>query len=164
MIRPTTPDPIEEIFDRHERGRAASNAEAERLRRLVARHMKRIEGLPAFHAGTALQELASLVTEMTGMEARVSGPFGMTNDYGMTVNERSDVTAAHFTFRPCGDRTRVEMVDHESDNGRHPGDSLGRMNGMHRNTLPMPGIERMLEMIEEQRAERRLMRMVGTAD
>jgi hypothetical protein len=79
----------------------------------------------------------------------------------MTVEERADVTAAFLKFRPSGEGVMIEMIDLDSHKGH---DSVGRTSEAHRNGVPVPSMERMLEIIEEQRSERRLLRMIRKED
>jgi hypothetical protein len=154
-------DPLAEIVGRHGAERRAAWRERERLRALIARHEAAIGRLPIRGAGTALSEIAELVTDRTGLAASVSGPFGMNNDYGLSVEEREGVSAAYFKLRPRADDAEFDLVDLESDDARFPQGSLGRMNGSHMRTVPMPDLDALLRMIEEQRAENRLRRMIS---
>lgn len=156
-----TDDPLAEIVSRHGAERISAREERDRLERLIARHQARIESLPRRNVGTALQEIAELIQTRTGLSTSISGPFGMENEYAMRVSERETVTGAFFKVRPQGDGVDPVLVDLSSDNGQFPPGSVGRMNGAHMDTVPMPSLDELLTMIDEQRAVNRLRRSIA---
>ena len=156
-----TDDPLAEIVSRHGAERISAREERDRLERLIARHQTKIGSLPCRNAGTALQEIADLIQTRTGLSTSISGPFGMQNEYALRVSERESVTGAFFKVRPQGDDIDLLLIDLSSDNGQFPPGSVGSMNGEHMDAVPMPSLDELLTMIDEQRAVNRLRRSIA---
>lgn len=154
-------DPIRLAIARDFESRRRAETERVRLENLIERHRASIERLPRHNTGTALKTVGAIVTERTGLQVEISGPFGINSEYGFSVLERDGVTGAYLMFRPVGGDGGIEMIDLESDDERYAPNSLGRMNGSHRIGLPVPTLDELLAMVDKQRSEHRLRRAIS---
>ena len=139
---------------------AANEKERERLQKLIKRHERKLEKLRRMNGRDCLTRVFDAVCEaMPGTKYELSGPFGLGNERGVSLSRGPD-ERTYISFRDA-EGPLVRMVDFESDNGL-PENSIGRVNGLHRASVPLPeDLSDIIKIIEEDFAESRLRTFCG---
>jgi hypothetical protein len=147
------------IADRMKADHEAAMKERARLDALIARHQRKRDAIPYRNAGELLKAIFEEVVKDTPERiVRVMGPFGLGAEYGVSIDENGG-NLAHFTFR-SGDGPEARMVNTDVDTGRFAPGTMGRQNGLHHPSMPIPDdLSELMRMVETQIAENRLRQM-----
>lgn len=134
-------------------------SERDRLERLIRRHQRRIDAIGRISTGDLLRRLRDeLKPSFPDMDFEIMGPFGLGGEYGMSVHSAEGRTLAHLTFRSC-DGPDAVLVDTSRETGRYAHGTLGRMNGLHHPSSPLP--DDLSQLVD--RIQRDIAKTLGTA-
>lgn len=142
------------------RDRKATNAErtAERARiqRRIDNAQARIAKLPTISHLDVLKEIAAAIQErMPDRQVETLGPFGLGSETAIHVKDGKTITAS-LSFQPDDDHPPALLIIDRDSQSPYPANSIGRMNGLGRRTLPLPAtVDELVTDLRAQESARR---------
>lgn len=93
-----------------------------------------------------------LVTHFPNSHYEISGPFGLTNETSISIDDDNNKTIAFLQFRPIdNEKGEFAIVDYKTNTGHYGEGSIGWFNGMNHLEIPLPNdniIEWLLEKVK----------------
>ncbi|ABM96943.1 hypothetical protein [Methylibium petroleiphilum] len=156
-----------ELFKQKSSGLDVFRDKERKIRDLIARHQRSLERLEKQRAKAAktvdeanpysyaryLQPLADAVLEhFPGMAARIMGPYGLGNTASISIYDPAkgdtDGVVGWLQFRYESNDGQLSYVDLDKHSGRYPPNSLGDINGLNYEAVPLTAETTMDELVQ----------------
>jgi len=118
------------------------DAELDRIRKSIDRLKKRQERL--YNNTPTIKDYLEALGETLRKKLKadfyeVYGPFGLSNEYGLSVclkteDDKKEKTLLHMSCCP-GHDDGIVFIDDNTDTGNYPKGSIGKLNGLHKKRL-----------------------------